>query len=93
MKTILAISVLLGVAVMMMTSALPATAQPNFETDGEVPLRITVPLLVESCEPTRHGEKSMCRVVVDSDRNGCDARDKRISIPATVVRSAGFGSC
>jgi len=52
----------------------------------------SAPLFVESCNPSGAGI-TMCIVVVDSDRNGCDEMDQRIIIPLQAVVAARITPC
>jgi len=52
----------------------------------------SAPLRVESCNSPGAGI-TMCIVVVDSDRNGCDEMDQRILIPLEAVVAVRIPPC
>jgi len=87
MRAQFVIPVIVGIAIMMLMSVLPALAQ------SETILKFQF----DDCNDLTHSngvaDRIVCPVFIDSDRDGCDGHDKRFSMPLRAIINAGIPSC
>jgi len=87
MRAFFVIPVIVGIAVMMLVSVLPALAQ------SETILKFQF----DDCNDLTHSngvaDRFICPVFIDSDRDGCDSHDKRFSMPLRAIINADIPPC
>jgi len=92
MNKIFISSIIVGVAIMMVGAVLPAVAEPTIQPDEHRKGHESgIPLKYDPSSCTK--KTNTCTVFIDSDRNGCDKRDKQIQMPINAIRNAGIPAC